>query len=119
MGRIRSHRELKVWTKAMDAAMAAFELTKRFPAEERYSMADQLRRCSRSVAANIAEAWRKRRYAAAWIGKLNDAEESAKMGLSPRAQGDGHIFRPKTGRKMSPSPASTGNTKKSSPYWPP
>ena len=77
MERIQSHRELKVWQKAMDSAMEVFQATKRFPADERFSMTDQVRRSSRSVAANIAEAWRKRRYQAAWISKLNDAEAEA------------------------------------------
>ena len=77
MGNIRSFKELRVWQNAMDAAMLVFELTKRFPVEERYSMTDQFRRASRSVAANIAEAWRKRRYAAAFVSKLSDAEGEA------------------------------------------
>lgn len=77
MGNIRSFKELRVWQKAMDAAMLVFELTKRFPAEERYSITDQFRRSSRSVASNIAEAWRKRRYPAAFVSKLNDAEGEA------------------------------------------
>jgi four helix bundle protein len=75
--RIRTHRDLMVWQNAMDAAMGVFEASKRFPIEERYSITDQMRRSSRSVAANIAEAWRKRRYAAAFIAKLNDAESEA------------------------------------------
>jgi four helix bundle protein len=54
-----------------------YELTKRFPIEERYALADQARRSSRSVCANIAEAWRKRRYEAAFIAKLSDAEGEA------------------------------------------
>jgi four helix bundle protein len=58
----------------MDLAMRVFEITKRFPAEERYSLTDQFRRASRSVPANISEAWRKRRYEAAFIAKLSDAE---------------------------------------------
>jgi four helix bundle protein len=58
----------------MDLAMKVFELTKAFPPEERYSLTDQFRRASRSVPANIAEAWRKRRYPAAFIAKLSDAE---------------------------------------------
>ena len=62
---------------SMDAAMEIFEMTKAFPAEERYSMTDQIRRSSRSVAANIAEAWRKRRYPAAFVSKLNDADSEA------------------------------------------
>ncbi len=57
--------------------MALFELTKTFPAEERYSMVDQVRRSSRSVCANVGEAWRKRRYRAAFIAKLSDAESEA------------------------------------------
>jgi four helix bundle protein len=77
MANIRSFKELRVWQNAMDAAMRVFELTRRFPAEERYSLTDQFRRASRSVASNIAEAWRKRRYAAAFVSKLNDAEGEA------------------------------------------
>jgi four helix bundle protein len=58
----------------MEGAMVIFNLTKKFPCEERYSMTDQIRRSSRSVCANIGEAWRKRRYKAAFISKLNDSE---------------------------------------------
>jgi len=61
----------------MDAAMKIFELTKHFPAEERFSMTDQIRRCSRSVCTNIGEAWRKRRYAAHFVSKLSDSETEA------------------------------------------
>lgn len=61
----------------MDAAMEIFELTKAFPVEERYSLTDQICRSSRSVAANITEAWRKRRYSAAFVSKLSDAESEA------------------------------------------
>jgi len=61
----------------MDAAMDIYERTKSFPADEKYSLVDQVRRSSRSVAANIAEAWRKRRYEAAFKSKLNDAESEA------------------------------------------
>ena len=77
MANIRSFRELKVWQNAMDASMRVFELTKKFPGEEKFSMTDQFRRASRSVATNIAEAWRKRRYPAAFVSKLNDAEGEA------------------------------------------
>lgn len=77
MANIRSFEELRVWQNAMDAAMRVYELSKRFPAEERYSLTDQFRRSSRSVAANIAEAWRKRRYEAAFVSKLSDAEGEA------------------------------------------
>lgn len=74
---IRSYRELEVYQMAMKGAMRIFELTKRFPLEERFSLVDQIRRSSRSVCANIAEAWRKRRYEAAFVSKLNDAETEA------------------------------------------
>ena len=61
----------------MDAAMHVFQITKTFPAEERYSLVDQMRRSSRSVCANLGEAWRKRRYRAAFLAKLNDCEGEA------------------------------------------
>ena len=57
--------------------MELFELSKRFPLEERYSLTDQMRRSSRSVCANLAEAWRKRRYPNAFVSKLSDAEAEA------------------------------------------
>jgi four helix bundle protein len=76
--KILRHQDLIVYRRAIDLAMRIFEISKRFPKEETYSLTDQVRRSSRSVAANIAEAWRKRRYAAAFVCKLNDAEgESA------------------------------------------
>ena len=74
---IKSHRELEVYQLAFDAAMKIFELTKSFPLEERYSLTDQIRRSSRSVCSNIAEAWRKSRYEASFISKLNDSEAEA------------------------------------------
>jgi four helix bundle protein len=75
--RIGSYRELRVYQNAMAAAMEIFEITKVFPREEKYSMVDQMRRSSRSVCANLAEAWRKRRYKAAFVAKLNDTESEA------------------------------------------
>jgi four helix bundle protein len=77
MTKITRHEELEVYKKAFDAAMTIFELSKAFPKEETYSLTDQIRRSSRSVCSNIAEAWRKRRYEAAFIAKLNDAEGEA------------------------------------------
>jgi len=76
-GNIRSFKDLRVYQNAMEAAMRIFELTKAFPPEEKYSMVDQMRRSSRSVRANLAEAWRKRRYKAAFVAKLSDAESEA------------------------------------------
>src|SRR2546422_11754934 len=76
--KIRSHHELDVYRATFEAAMAVFDASKRFPKEETYSLTDQIRRSSRSVCANLAEAWRKRRYEAAFVNKLNDSEgESA------------------------------------------
>ena len=77
MQNIRSYKELRVYQAAIDAAMRIFEVTKRFPAEERFSMVDQMRRASRSVCANIGEAWRKRRYPAHFASKLSDSEGEA------------------------------------------
>ena len=74
---IRSFRELHVWQKAMDPAMDVYGETKRVPTHERFSLVDQIRRSSRSVPSNVAEAWRKRRYPAAFVSKLNDAEGDA------------------------------------------
>ncbi|MCV3213523.1 four helix bundle protein [Plectonema radiosum NIES-515] len=76
MGResFKSHRDLEVYQMAFDAAMQIFALSKKFPVEEKYSLTDQIRRASRSICANFAEAWRKRRYEAAFIAKLSDSE---------------------------------------------
>lgn len=74
---IKSHEDLEAYQMAFDAAMKIFELSKKFPMEERYSLTDQIRRSSRSVCANLAEAWRKRRYEAAFVAKLNDSEAEA------------------------------------------
>jgi len=75
--KIHQHTDLEVYKKAFDAAMLIFEMSKKFPKEETYSLTDQIRRSSRSVCANLAEAWRKRRYKAAFIAKLSDAESEA------------------------------------------
>jgi len=74
---VKDYKDLRVYTNAIDAAMEVFEISRSFPPEERYSMVDQVRRSSRSVCANIAEAWMKRRYKAAFIAKLNDAVSEA------------------------------------------
>ena len=74
---IQSHEELEVYQLAFEAAMRIFEMSKRFPREETYSLTDQIRRSSRSVCSNIAEAWRKRRYEAAFVSKLNNSESEA------------------------------------------
>lgn len=75
--KIQTHEDLVIYQKAFEAAMIIFELSKKFPVEEKYSLTDQIRRSSRSVCANLAEAWRKRRYKASFIAKLNDCEAEA------------------------------------------
>ena len=74
---IQHVRELEVYKLALATAMEIFQLTKTFPVEERYSLSDQIRRASRSVCANLAEAWRKRRYQAVFVNKLSDAMQEA------------------------------------------
>lgn len=68
------YKSLIVYQKAFDLAMQIFELTKKFPTEEKYSLTDQMRRSSRSVSTNIAEAYRKRKYPAHFVSKLSDAD---------------------------------------------
>jgi four helix bundle protein len=74
---IKSHKDLEVYQVSFDLAMQIFHESKSFPKEEQYSLTDQVRRSSRSVCANLAEAWRKRRYEASFISKLSDAEAEA------------------------------------------
>lgn len=74
---VRRHEDLEVYRVAFAAAMQIFELSKRFPVEERYSLTDQVRRSSRSVCANLAEAWRKRIYEASFVSKLSDCTAEA------------------------------------------
>ena len=75
--RIQSVRDLKVYQLAFKTAMEIFKISKTFPLEEKYSLTDQVRRSSRSVCANLAEAWRKRRYKAVFINKLSDSSQEA------------------------------------------
>jgi four helix bundle protein len=77
MARIKAARDLDVYKAALEQAMEIFELSKGFPPDERYSLTDQIRRSSRSVCANLAEAWRKRRYPNHFLSKLSDAESEA------------------------------------------
>jgi len=67
-------RELVVYKLSFQAAMEIFELSKKFPKEERYSLTDQVRRASRSICCNLAESWHKRRYIAMFINKLTDCQ---------------------------------------------
>lgn len=74
MGYVKSFRELEVYKLAREVSKDIFILSKDFPKEERYSLTDQIRRSSRSVGAQIAEAWAKRRYEMHFISKLTDAD---------------------------------------------
>ena len=77
MSKIRYHWQLDVYKMSVNAAMELFHLSKSFPKEEMYSLTDQIRRSSRSVSGQLGEGWRKRRYEAAFISKLSDAEAEA------------------------------------------
>lgn len=74
---VQNYTELKVYQMAFESAMKIYELSKKWPSEEKYSLTDQIRRSSRSVCSNIAEAWRKRRYPAHFVSKLSDADTEA------------------------------------------
>ncbi len=75
--KINSHRDLKVYKLAFKCAMEIFNISKSFPTEERYSLTDQIRRASRSVCSNLAEAWRKRIYRAVFVNKISDSMQEA------------------------------------------
>jgi len=77
MGLIKTHKELDVYKLAFESAMDIFDISKSFPKEETYSLTDQIRRSSRSVAANLAESFRKRRYPKHFVSKLSDCEAEA------------------------------------------
>ena len=72
--KIESAKDLRVYKKAYALAMEIFEISKEFPNEERYALTDQIRRASRSVCANLREAWAKRRYLAHFTNKLTDCD---------------------------------------------
>lgn len=75
--KIRSHTDLDVYVMAFSKASEIYDLTKKFPKDELYSLTDQIRRSSRSVCANIAEAFRKRKYPKSFVSKLSDSESEA------------------------------------------
>lgn len=74
---IKSHKELNVYKKSFEKAMEIFHITKSYPKEEIYSLTDQIRRSSRSVSSNIAEAFRRRKYPKSFALKLNESEAEA------------------------------------------
>lgn len=75
--KIQFHWQLDVYKLSVEAGMEIFELSKVFPKEETYSLTNQIRRSSRSVSAQIAEGWRRRKYRDAFINKLNEAESES------------------------------------------
>ena len=75
--RIKTVRDLTVYSEAFNAAMEIYQITKNFPKEELYSLTDQIRRASRSVCSNLSEGWRKRRYKAVFLNKLSDSGQEA------------------------------------------
>jgi len=77
MAKIATHKDLRVYQASFQAAMAIYQLSKSFPPEEKFSLTDQVRRSSRSVCANLAEAFRKRRYPKNFVSKLSDCEAEA------------------------------------------
>lgn len=77
MAKIATHKDLRVYQAAFLAAMDIYKLSKSFPVEEKFSLTDQIRRSSRSVCANLAEAFRKRRYPKNFVSKLSDCESEA------------------------------------------
>jgi four helix bundle protein len=74
---IRHFRDLEVYQRSFALAVDIFQISKKFSSEERYSLTDQIRRSSRSVCSNLAEAWRKRRYVAVFMNKLTDVMQEA------------------------------------------
>lgn len=72
--RIESAKDLRVYKLAYQLAMEVFELTKKFPSEEKYALTSQIRRSSRSICLNLREAWAKRRYEAHFVGKITDCD---------------------------------------------
>ncbi len=77
MSFIKFHKDLIVYQKSFSCAMEIYHVTRTFPKEETYSLTDQILRSSRSVSANIAEAWRKRRYEKMFVSKITDADGEA------------------------------------------
>ena len=75
--KIQYHWEIDAYKLSVQAAMAIYELSKLFPEEEKYSLTDQIRRSSRSISAQIAEGWRRRKYRGAFVNKMNEAEGEA------------------------------------------
>src|SRR5437763_16252775 len=95
MGTVKSFRDLNVYQLARESARRVFQLTKTFPAEERYALTDQIRRSWRAVKAMIAEAWARRRYKAAFINKIDEAlgEANETQSWLDDALDDGYVLK--------------------------
>jgi hypothetical protein len=101
--KIQSHRDLLVYQKAFASAMEVFELSKSFPKEETYSLTDQIRRSSRSVCGNLAEAWRKRRYQAAFHQQaIRFRKRSGRNSGLDRIRGKMQLHEPRPSRDSLP-----------------
>jgi len=77
LDKIKTHKDLRVYQSSFEAGMEVFRMSRTFPRDEVYSLTDQIRRSSRSVSGNLAEAWRKRRYPKSFVSKLSDVEGEA------------------------------------------
>ncbi|MCB0036584.1 MAG: four helix bundle protein [Anaerolineales bacterium] len=101
---VRSFRELIVYRKSRSLAQDIFQISKRFPREEMYSLTDQIRRSSRSVGAQIAEAWAKRRYEKHFVSKLTDAdaEQQETQHWLEVAYDCGYISQPELNQLLNP-----------------
>src|SRR5437870_9588300 len=96
--KMSSFKDLRVYNLAFGLQQEIFQTSKRFPAEERYALTDQVRRASRSIGANLAEAWQKRRYVAHFVSKLTDADgEQAETQLGRHRDGLRLPLRKRTG----------------------
>ena len=90
---VQSAKELMVYKKAYALAMQVFEVSKRFPVEERFALTGQIRRSSRSVCNNLREAWAKRRYEAHFVSKLTDCDgENSETSQCPRVDETNHVI---------------------------
>jgi len=79
---VRNFKDTTVYQRAFTLAMHIYDISKSFPKEERYSLTDQIRRCSRSVCANLAEAYRKKQYPAHFLSKISDCDmENSETGV--------------------------------------
>ena len=103
--RVADYKELRVYRLAFESAMQIFELSRTWPSEERFSLTGQIRRSSRSVCTNLAEAWRKRRYEAAFVSKLSDSDGEAAETVSyaPRSPRSSRTRAPRPKRSRNPN----------------